>query len=123
MADITFDDGTNPSVTLPAPDYPGQAFAFLDQSIQQAMGGRITSITRGSGELRRWTLAWQSLSASNYTTLKTFWYTTVSGASTQVTYTDENGTNYTVKYTGGIERARLVDYDSYAVEVQLAEVA
>jgi len=40
-----------------------------------------------------------------------------------VTYTDENGDNYTVKYTGGIERARLVDYDSYAVEVQLAEVA
>jgi hypothetical protein len=107
---ITFNDGST-SITIPTSDYPGQTQSFLDQSIQTAMGGRITSITRSAGEKKRWILNWRSLS-----------HTTVSGATTQFTYTDETSTNYTVKYTGGIENAQLVDFDSYAVEVNLAEI-
>ena len=120
---ITFDDGVNPAINVPVPDYPGQTQENLDQSIQQAMGGRITSITRGSGVLKRWTLVWQYLSASDYTTLKTFFYTTVVGASASVTYTDENAATHTVKYLGGLENTQLIDYDSNRVEIILAEVA
>jgi len=120
---ITFNDGSNPAVNLPVPDYPSQDYGSLDQSIQQAMGGRITSITRGSGELFRFILLWERLGASDYTALKTFLYTTVAGATTQFTYTDYLGTNYTVKYIGGLDRAPLVDYDSRRVEITLAEVA
>jgi hypothetical protein len=118
---ITFNDGST-SITIPTSDYPGQTQSFLDQSIQTAMGGRITSITRSAGEKKRWILNWRSLSQTDFNTLKTFIYTTVSGATTQFTYTDETSTNYTVKYTGGIENAQLVDFDSYAVEVNLAEI-
>jgi hypothetical protein len=119
---ISFDDLTNPAINLPVHDYPSQAFVHLDQSIQQAMGGRITNIERGNGTLTRWVLQWQHLSVADFAILKTFFYTTVTGASTTVTYTDEASATHTVKYLGGIERAQLIDYDSYRVDITLAEV-
>lgn len=123
MADtITFDDGTNPSITIPVPDYPSDTFINLNQNVQVAMGGRVTSVTRGSGTITRWVLHWNDLSTTDYNTLKTFLYTTVGGATTQFTYTDENGTGYTVKYIGGLEAASLVDFDSHQVDIILAEI-
>ena len=119
---ISFDDLTNPAINLPVHDYPSQAFVHIDQSIQQAMGGRITNIVRGTGTLTRWVLQWEHMSQADFTILKTFFYTTVSGASTTVTYTDESAATHTVKYLGGIERAQLVNYDSHKVEISLAEV-
>tara|TARA_Y100001973_G_scaffold101774_1_gene165502 strand:+ start:481 stop:855 length:375 start_codon:yes stop_codon:yes gene_type:complete len=123
MADtITFNDGSNPAVTIPVPDYPSDQLISLQQNVQVAMGGRVTSVTNGSGTLTRWALRWNSLPTANYNTLKTFLYTTVAGATTQFTYTDENSSNYTVKYIGGLETASLVDFNSFEVEILLAEI-
>ena len=123
MADtITFNDGTNPAITIPVPDYPSGTFISLNQNVNIAMGGRVTSVTNGSGTLTRWALRWNSLPTANYNTLKTFLYTTVAGATTQFTYTDENSSNYTVKYIGGLESASLVDYNSFVVDITLAEI-
>lgn len=121
MSTINFDDGTNPSITLPSPEYPAQDAQILDQSVQQAMGGRITSITRGSGVLRRWKLMWNTLPESDYNTLVTFLYTTISGAANPFTFTDHNSDQYVVKYIGGLERSQLIDFDSRKVEIELAE--
>ena len=120
---ITFNDGSNPAINVPVPDYPGQTQEHIDQSIQQAMGGRVTSITRGTGVLKRWVLVWEMLATADYNTLKTFFNTTVKGATNSVTYTDENSANHTVKYLGGIERSQLVDHNSHRVEILLAQVA
>ena len=116
---FTKTDGSGSTGALALPEYPGMTFEHLDQSIQQAMGGRITSITRGSGTIKRWVLAWENLPLANFTSIKTFFYTTVTGANTTVRYIDENGTTNTVKYLGGIESAQLIAYNLYQLELRL----
>ena len=116
---FTKTDGSGSTGNLSPPEYPGMKFENLDQSIQQAMGGRITSISRGSGTINRWVLKWESLPPANYTAIKTFFYTTVDGASTTVRYIDENSTTNTVKYLGGIEEAVAVAYGIYRLELRL----
>jgi len=116
---FTKTDGSGSTGALALPEYPGMKFENLDQSIQQALGGRITSITRGSGTINRWTLAWENLPTANYTAIKTYFYSTVTGAATTVRYIDESGVTNTVKYLGGIERAQLVAFGLYQLELRL----
>lgn len=116
---FTKTDGTGSTGALALPDYPGMTFENLDQSIQQAMGGRITSITRGSGTIKRWVLAWETLPSADFAAIKTFFYTTVTGASVTVRYIDEDGATNTVKYLGGIEQATLVNFGIYEMELRL----
>lgn len=111
------------TINPPTPDWPEHPGDFLDQSIQQAMGGRVTSITRGSGVIARPILIWNDLADSSYQTLRTFWLTTVGGASNVVSYTDwVPNSAINVKYLSGIEEAEQVDFDSWRLALHLAKV-
>ena len=122
MADsVSFEktDGSGSTGALALPEYPGIKSENLDQSIQQAMGGRITALTRSSGTINRWTLRWETLPEANYNSIKTFFHTTVSGGATTVRYIDQDATVNTVKYLGGIENAQMVSFELYELEIQL----
>jgi len=116
-------DTTGSTGALALPEYPGIKSENLDQSIQQAMGGRITALTRSSGTIDRWTLHWQNLPEANYTAIKTFFYTTVAGAAEAVHYIDQDATVNTVKYLGGIEDASMVGFELYELEIRLGAAA
>jgi hypothetical protein len=110
------------TINPPTPEHPKREGVVLDQSIQRCMGGRVTSVDWGAGQLETHVLLWKSLSAADFATLRTFWYTTVGGAANTVTYTDEDATVFSVKYLGGIENARMLDGNLYTVEITLAVV-
>ena len=111
------------TINPPTPDYPERPGVFLDQSVQIAMGGRVTSITRGSGTIVRPTLGWTDMSDADHTTLENFWFTTVGGSSNTVTYTDwVPNSAISVKYLGGLEAWEQVDYDSWEGELHLIKV-
>jgi hypothetical protein len=111
------------TINPPTPDFPEHRGEFIDQSIQQAMGGRITSITRGSGLIERPILIWNDLDDSSYQTMKTFFLTTVGGAANAVAYTDwVPNSAINVKYLGGFEEAEQIDYDSWRLTLRLAKV-
>jgi parallel beta-helix repeat protein len=110
------------TITLPAPDYPGEPGIDLDQQRFRAMGGRVVSVTL-SGSLKATpTLHWSLLGDTDFEALKAFIYTTVSGATNAFFYTDWTGETITAKYLGGIEAARMVNYDAWEVHLRLAEV-
>ena len=111
------------TINPPTPDYPGRPGVFLDQSIQVAMGGRVTSITRGSGNIVRPILGWNDMTDADHSTLETFWYTTVGGAANVVAYTDwVPNSAINVKYLGGLEDWEQIDYDSWRGELHLIKV-
>ena len=111
------------TINPPTPEHPKREGYALDQSIQRCMGGRITSVTWGSGTpLQTHALLWKTLSVTDYGTLRTFWLTTVGGATNTVTYTDEDATVFSVKYLGGFENAHMLDGNLYTLELALAVV-
>ena len=111
------------TINPPTPDWPETPGDFLDQSVQQSMGGRVTSVVRGSGLISRPVLVWNDMSDSAYQTLRTFWLTTVGGATNTVVYTDwVPNTAINVKYLGGLEEAQQIDFDAWRLTLQLAKV-
>ena len=119
---ISFDDGSNPVVTVAAPDHPEEWREDLQQVRARAMGGRVVSVTRSSSTLKNPVLHWTNMDEADYNSLVTFFYSTVEGSATSVTFTDWESNPHTVKYMGGLERARSVGYDQWALDLQLAVV-
>jgi hypothetical protein len=111
------------TINPPTPDWPETPADYLDQSIQQAMGGRVTNVVRGSGLIARPVLVWNDMPDADFQTLRTFFLTTVGGATNAVAYTDwVPNSAINVKYLGGLEDAQQLEYDSWRLTLRLAKV-
>jgi len=119
---IIFDDGSAPAVNFPAPDHPEEWREDLQQVRARAMGGRVVSVTRSASTLKNPILHWTSMDETDYNAMVTFIFTTVEGSTTQFTFTDWESTAHTVKYMGGLEKARSVGFDQWTVDLQLAVI-
>jgi hypothetical protein len=105
------------SVTVDAPTYPEEPGDALQQAVAQSMSGRVMSVTRKAGTITSTVLHFR-LTEAQYNNLRGFFYTTVSGATLDFTYTDHESTAWTATYLGGLPGAQL-DYDDWAVDLRL----
>ena len=118
---ITFTFGIT-TITVDTPDFPEEWHKVLDQAVQQAMGGRITALTRSSGVIQRPVFHWKQLPESQLNALQTFFTVTVSGAASNVTLVDWDGNSLTVRYLGGLENAVQDQLDNWRLDLRLAVI-
>jgi len=110
------------TINPPTPDFPKRVPGNLPQSVQRAMGGRVSSITRGSTVITTHILAWNDMPDSDFTTLRNFINNTAEGAKNTISYTDEEAVALSLRYLKGLEGARQRDYDAWKLELHFAEV-
>ena len=110
------------TINIESPDFPEQIKEDMVQTRARAMGGRVVSVTRVNNTIKNPTLVWNNLGQTDFTALKNFIFTTVSGSTQQFSFTDWNSTAYNVRYMGGLEKAQQVAFEQYKVELTLAIV-
>lgn len=113
---------------LPDPALPVEPGEGLSQIVHEAAGGQIYALTRTQAR-RRPLLHWTRLSGltdSEFASLRTFVLNTIQEAAEEFTFTDYDGTDYQVRYVPagntGIRRARRIEVDLWAVDIQLVVV-
>lgn len=113
---LTFGSTT---ITIDTPDYPEDLRRHLDQWRSQAIGGRIWSVTRSTDVRREPIFHWNRLPELQFDNLFSFITSTVEGSTNDFDLTDWDGTTWTATYLGGLENAKMVEYDGYAVDLTL----
>lgn len=110
MASITFDDGTNPAVTVRAHQWPqplGDAYPVVTG---RTMGGGFKVADLGDGTV--WDdlpLEFRNYPDDDAQDLFTFMRTTVNRSETPFTYTDPDGADHTnMRYVHGLETWRKI---------------
>ena len=110
------------SIVLPTPAYGTEPSKDLDQIRSRTMSGRVLSLTRNPG-VTQWDghLYWDILEESDYSALDTFIYTDCNGTQTAFNLTDWNSVVRSVKYFGGLEKAKPVE-GGWEVRILLVKV-
>lgn len=80
------------------PSYPLTTEIEKIQSVDRTASGNIRGENYGV-TLRRFPLNWNNMPPSDYSALETWFDSTADGIANSFTYTDINGTNYTVRFT------------------------
>ena len=106
---VTFDDLTNPAVTVQAPRYPEEPGRHYPQVVTKTAGGSHVVADLGDGSSIHETaiLHFRTFPNADMTSLLTFLETTVQHSKTLFTFTDPFGTDHTsMRYLGGIRERR-----------------
>jgi len=119
----TFDDGSNPAVTIKAPALPETPGRSLPQIFGETTGGRHVVADYGDGTV--WesrTLHFRRLSSTHFTNLRTFFETTVNWHETVFTYTDPHGTTHaSMRYLSGLPQAQGGKGTTWDVDLVIAK--
>lgn len=102
---VTFDDGSNPAVTVKAPIWPEVPGRSRKVILNRTWGGGRVQTDYGNAAVERHLrLVFRNLTNTHYTNLRTFFETTVNYAGALFTYTDPFGTDLdNMYYRGGLE--------------------
>ena len=120
---VTFNDLTNPVVTVKSPSYPEEEGRTYTHLIGRTMGGGIKTADMGDGTVHQNpVLHFRDMTNAHYSSLKTFFETTVSFSKTSFTYPDPHAAAHTnMHYLGGIERARSKKGNRWDFDVRLTK--
>ena len=116
--------GTPAPITIRAPAYPeepGRSYPFLTG---RTMGGGFKTVDLGedSAAHQNMVLHFRDMSNANYTSMKTFFETTVSYNATAFTYTDPHEVAHAnMRYLGGMERARSKRGNRWDIDIRIAK--
>ncbi len=112
---VTFNDGTNPIITVAAPRIPEEPGRSYPVQMGRTIGGGLFTVDLGGGTVYQTIrLHFRHLSSADYTDLKTLLETDVNFGETSFTYTDPHGVAHTnMHYVSGWESFRSARGDRW----------
>jgi hypothetical protein len=122
--EVTFDDLTNPAITVQAPRYPEEPGRDYPQIVGLTSSGShiVADLGDGSTVHLDMVLHFRNFPDADMTTLRTFIETTVDWAKTLFTYTDPHSVAHTnMRYMGGLPENRATLGDFWNFDMRLSK--